>query len=89
VRSIYAAWEGGDWSSVDWARPEIEYVIADGPSPGIWTGPAGMADRFHSIESVWEDWSGRAEDYRELDGERVLVGPPVSKERMAACIVTR
>jgi ketosteroid isomerase-like protein len=73
VRSIYAAWERGDWSSADWAHPEIEYIIADGPSPGTWTGPAGMADRFHSIESVWEDWSGRAEEYRELDGERVLV----------------
>ena len=73
VRSIYADWERGDFSSAEWAHPEIEYVVADGPSPGSWTGVAGMAEGARSILSAWEEFRQGAEEYRELDGERVLV----------------
>ena len=31
VRSIYAAWQRGDYSSAEWAHPEIEYGLVDGP----------------------------------------------------------
>jgi ketosteroid isomerase-like protein len=73
VRSLYAAWGRGDFSSVEWAHPEIEFVIADGPSPGSWAGLAGMADGWRDFLIGWEDFRGKAEEYRELDGERVFV----------------
>ncbi|MGA2321800.1 MAG: nuclear transport factor 2 family protein [Solirubrobacteraceae bacterium] len=73
VRSIYAAWERGDFSSVEWAHPEIEYVIADGPSPGSWAGLAGMAESWRDYRSAWEEQRIEAEEYRELADERVLV----------------
>ena len=73
VRSIYAAWERGDFTSAEWAHPEIEYVGADGPAPGGSTGLAGMAEAFRDWLSTWEEWRVEAEEYRELDGERVLV----------------
>jgi ketosteroid isomerase-like protein len=73
VRSIYADWQRGDFSSVEWADPEIEYVIADGPSPGRWTGLGGMAEGARSWMGAWEDFSIEADEFRELDAERVLV----------------
>jgi hypothetical protein len=44
ARSIYAAWARGDFSSTEWADPEIEFAIADGPAPGRWAGLVGMAE---------------------------------------------
>jgi ketosteroid isomerase-like protein len=73
VRSIMAAWERGEYSSADWAHPEIEAVIADGPSPSSSTGLAGMAAGWGDFLHAWEGFHHKSEQYRELDGERVLV----------------
>ncbi len=73
VRSICAAWERGDYGSAEWAHPEIESVIADGPAPGTWTGLAGMAEGFRDFLSAWQQVHHEVDEYRELDGERVLV----------------
>jgi ubiquinone/menaquinone biosynthesis C-methylase UbiE/ketosteroid isomerase-like protein len=73
VRSIYAAWERGDFSSAEWADSELDYIHADGPSPGHWTGLTGMAEAMRDWLSAWEAWRTVAEEYRELDDERVLV----------------
>jgi ketosteroid isomerase-like protein len=73
VRSIYADWERGDFSSSEWAHPEIEFVFADGPSRGTWTGLAGMAKTMQEYLSAWEQARADAAEYRELDNERVLV----------------
>jgi ketosteroid isomerase-like protein len=73
VRSIYADWERGDYSSNEWADPEIEYVIADGPEPVSGREVARMAAGWRAVLSAWRDYRAIAEEYRELDEERVLV----------------
>ena len=72
VRSIYASWERGDFGSVEWADPEIEYVIADGPSPGRWKGLAGLREGARSWIGAWQDFRIEVDEFRELDAERVL-----------------
>jgi ketosteroid isomerase-like protein len=73
VCSIFAAWEQGDYSSVEWADPEIEFALADGPDPGSWTGVDGMVEGWRALKSTWEDFRAEATEYRDLDDERVLV----------------
>jgi ketosteroid isomerase-like protein len=73
VRSLYEAWSRGDWSPVEWAHPEIEFVAADGPAPGSSRGLADMEAFWRDFLGAWEDYRVEPEDYRELDGDRVLV----------------
>jgi ketosteroid isomerase-like protein len=73
VRSIYADWERGDYSSVDWADPDIEFVLADGPEPSRSTGLAEMAAAWRNRLNVIEGVRVEAEEFRELADGRVLV----------------
>ena len=73
LRSIYAAWERGDFSSTGWAHPEIEFVLSGGIADGAWSGLAGMAEGWRTYLSAWEDLRSDVDEYRELDEERVLV----------------
>jgi ketosteroid isomerase-like protein len=98
VRSIYADWERGDYySSTAWAHPEIEFVVMDGPSPGGLTGVSAVEDNWRVFQETWEDYRVSANDYRELDADRVLVlarfsgrGKTSGLEmaQLAACIFT-
>src|SRR6476660_2357516 len=72
VRSIYADWERGDFSSAVWAHPDIEFVVPDGPEPGTWTGVAAMAKALRDIFSALENFRVEATEFRELDDEQVL-----------------
>jgi hypothetical protein len=72
VRSIYAAWERGDFTSAEWADPDIELVLAGGPDSGELDGLVGIAEGFREFVSAWEDWRLKAEDCVELDSERAL-----------------
>jgi ketosteroid isomerase-like protein len=74
VRSIYAAWERGDiFTSAEWAHPDIECVMVDGPVPSRRTGLAGMTQITNELVSAYDDFSVTAQDYREIDERRVLV----------------
>jgi ketosteroid isomerase-like protein len=73
VRSIYADWERGGFHRTDWADPQIEFdvigsVAAREPTKGL----AGMAQGFRDFLSTWADYRVQADEYRELDGGRVL-----------------
>jgi ketosteroid isomerase-like protein len=73
VRSIVAGWERGDFGSAEWADHDIEYVIADGPSPGCWKGLSGMTKAARDALNAWESYSVEADEWRVLDEQRVLV----------------
>ena len=62
-----------DYSSAAWADPQIEYVVADGPSPGTWKGLPAMAEHMREALSAWKGLRSQAAEYRELDDERILV----------------
>ena len=72
MRSLYADWERGDFSSVEWADPDIEYVIVGGPSPGSWTGLGGMAEGFRDFLGGLEGYRLQAVEYRELEADHVI-----------------
>ena len=73
VRSLYVARARGDVSLAEWAHPQIEFVLADGPTRGSATGLAAMARAWREFFSVVQDHHIRPAGYRELDDESVLV----------------
>ena len=72
VRSIYADWERGDFSSVEWAHPDIVFE-STGFDAAKATGVAEMAQRWREWMSAWDEYRSEADAFRELDGQRVLV----------------
>ena len=75
MRAIYADREHGDWSRTEWADPEIEYVVVgerDFQSVSA-KGLTEMREAARSRIEVWEQQRIEPDEYRELDGGRVLV----------------
>jgi ketosteroid isomerase-like protein len=54
VKAIFRDWERGDFTSVDWADPEIEFTIP-GPDRHVHRGIESMA-------RAWADWLGVFDD---------------------------
>ncbi len=72
VRSIYADWERGDLLSPWWAHAELEYVVADGPAPGSWTGELHWVEDMRDWLLAWDSYRVELAECREIDDERVL-----------------
>ena len=73
VRSICSEWERGDYRTTEWQHPDIEFVIADGPEAGSWRGAAGIAEGWGAFLGAWDEFHTEVDEYRELDGDRVLI----------------
>jgi hypothetical protein len=73
VRSILAAHARGDYSSSEWAHPDIDYSIVGGLFSGDWKGRAAMARAAHELFSMWKGHRTAVDEIRPLDSERVLV----------------
>jgi ketosteroid isomerase-like protein len=74
VRSIFADWERGDYfSRADWVDPEIEHVLVGGPDPQSLKGATETVEAWREYLSNWQGYRIKAEEYSQLDGERVLV----------------
>jgi len=72
VRSIYADWERGDFSRIDWAHPEIVFE-STGFDFRAATGVVEMGQRWREWMSAWERYRTEAEEIRQLSDGRVLV----------------
>jgi ketosteroid isomerase-like protein len=73
VRSIYAAWERGDFGRAAGLQPEIAWAYIGGPEPSSGTGLVGLAAAMRDWLGAWNEWHLEATEYRELDDERILV----------------
>ncbi len=74
VRSIYEAWEQGDFSrTTEWAHPQIECASFGGPVTGGYSGPAAIEAGWSEMLDLLDDARPQAQEYRDLDEERVLV----------------
>lgn len=73
VRSIYRYWERGEFDSLGWAHAEIEFVVADGPTPMQLRGLRAMLQHWREFLAAWRPSGVVVDEYRELDEGRVLV----------------
>ncbi len=72
VREIYRLWERGDFSSSEWADPDIEFLPSAGPDEAVHRGIEAMAEAWREWLSAWEEF--KVEPCEFIDaGDDVLV----------------
>jgi len=72
VRSIYDAWTRGDYSSVGWADPDIEFSMVGSIDSQDVRGVAEMARAWGSFLSSWEGFAVECEEVLETEDGAVL-----------------
>jgi ketosteroid isomerase-like protein len=74
VRSIYAAWARGDFSSTEWADPEIEYVNPEGAiEPGTRHGIDEFTRAIQRVFEGWETWNVKPERFESAANQVAVV----------------
>jgi ketosteroid isomerase-like protein len=72
VRSIFSHWECGDFSSVDWADPDVEFTIP-GPDSHVHHGVESMARAWAEWLDAFDEFSVVGESFHDA-GDKVVVG---------------
>jgi ketosteroid isomerase-like protein len=70
VRELFASWERGDFSSSDWAHPEIEFLAHAGPDEAEHRGVVALG-------RAWQNWLGAWEDFKVTPREFIDRGDDV------------
>jgi ketosteroid isomerase-like protein len=73
ARSMFAGWTRGDWSSIAWADPEIEFSMEVDAFPdlGAYKGVEEMSLAWTRFLSAWEDFRASEPELIE-QGDRVI-----------------
>ena len=71
-RSVFADWERGDFSRLIGLIP-IELASPEGIDSGSWRGRGEVRAAWRDTLAAWDNLSVTAEEYDELDEERILV----------------
>ena len=94
VRSIYAAWEKGDFSNVDWADPDIEFQIPDQqPVRGVTAMAREWGEWLKAFDDValspesFHDRADRVVGVHHFRGQGKRSGIP-AQEFSVACLFT-
>lgn len=69
VRAILANWASGDFSSTDWADPEIEFVAPFDKARGV----EALGQRWREFLLAWDHFVTTPERFIDAGGDRVLV----------------
>src|SRR6476660_278575 len=74
VRSTIADWERGDFSHVEWADEQIEFVNADELAPATWVGRAELGRGSRAWLGAWDEFQMTAERIIDVDGRILALG---------------